>query len=72
MKKSECRKCGNGSMLSGFMSLRCPICGEYVYADEADDRLLWAEHRLGLLFTRDGWRWLPEVDPPAWFIENVA
>ncbi len=66
-----CRKCGNTKWVTGFISLGCPICGERVYAPVADDRLLWSEHRLGLMFRRDGWRFIEALEPPAWFLEGV-
>ena len=58
--------------MRGVISLRCPICGECVYVPDADDKLLWSEHKLGLLFKRGGWLWLSEFEPPAWFLENVV
>jgi len=71
MNRPICPRCGSGSLLRGFTSLRCPLCGEYIQMPEADDRLLWSEHRLGLMFKGDGWRWMDVTEPPAWFLENV-
>jgi hypothetical protein len=42
------------------------------YRPGADERQMWAEHRLGLLYAGGGWRWLDVLEPPAWFIENVV
>jgi len=72
MTRPVCRRCGSIGLMKGVISLSCPICGECVYVPDVDDRLLWMEHRLGLLFKRDGWRWLGEFEPPAWFMENVV
>ena len=71
IKDAPCRRCGNKAHIRGVISLSCPICGECSYLPEADEALLWSEHKLGLMFLRDGWRWIGEVDPPRWFIECV-
>jgi ribosomal protein S27AE len=72
MDDMQCRRCGNKAFIKGFISVRCPICGEYVFLDEVDDSLLWSEHKLGILLQRGGWRWLSEIEPPRWFLENVV
>jgi len=72
MKDAHCRHCGNKALVRGMISIRCPICGECEYLPEADDALLWSEHRLGLMFLRDGWRWMGVLDPPDWFLENMV
>jgi hypothetical protein len=54
-----------------FHSVRCPICGEYLFLEKAGDELLWSEHRLGLLFQKGGWQFLGISSPPSWFIENI-
>jgi len=72
MSKVSCRRCGNGALIMGFISLRCPLCGECVYLPDADEGLMWSEHRLGLMFKTGGWRWMDALEPPGWFIENVV
>ncbi len=72
MNDVSCRRCGNKAMLVNFISVRCPICGEYLFVEEAGEDLLWAEHRLGLLFQKGGWSLMDVCAPPAWFIENVV
>jgi len=72
MTDTSCGRCGNKSLLNNFISKSCPLCGEYAHMPKADEGLLWAEHRLGLLFNRDGWHWLSVTEPPAWFLENVV
>jgi len=72
MSEKNCRRCGSGGLVTGFMSVRCPICGDCQYLPVADERAMWAEHRLGLMFARGGWRWLDVFEPPAWFIREVA
>jgi len=71
MDNVSCRRCGNTAMLKSFISVRCPICGEYLFLEKAGDELLWSEHRLGLLFQKGGWQFLGISSPPSWFIENV-
>lgn len=71
MAEVKCGRCGGKVLVRGFASLRCPICGEYIYLREANEKALWAEHRLGLLFRRDGWGFMNIIDPPPWFLENV-
>jgi hypothetical protein len=72
MKRQSCTRCGNKSLLTCFISLRCPLCGEYIQVPGANDRLLWSEHKHGMLFKSDGWRWLSVIEPPEWFLENVT
>lgn len=71
MNDMSCRRCGNKALLRGFISLRCPICGDYVYSQEEDEKLWWSEHKLGLMLKKDGWRWMSVLEPPAWFLEGV-
>ncbi|MGA2191755.1 MAG: hypothetical protein ABSG42_00040 [Nitrospirota bacterium] len=72
MKKLSCSRCGNEALFRSFIGMRCPICGECIYVQDAGDGLLWSEHKLGLTYRSDGWRWMEVLEPPAWFIENVA
>jgi len=72
MTTNICRRCGNGSLIREYISLRCPICGTYSYLPDAGVPLLWSEHRLGLMFKVGGWQWLGVTDPPAWFVKNVV
>ncbi len=71
MNGTVCRRCGNKSLVLGYASIRCPLCGEYVQVPVADDSLLWKEHRLGLMFKRGGWFFMDMMEPPAWFFEEV-
>jgi len=70
-EKTPCRRCGNKALVRGIISLSCPICGECVYLPDADEGSLWSEHRFGLMFLRDGWRFIGEFEPPKWFLEGV-
>jgi hypothetical protein len=72
MNDRSCRRCGNKALLCGFISMRCPICGECVYNPDACEKNQWSEHKLGLMFKRDGWRWISVLEPPAWFLESIA
>jgi len=71
MSRLNCKKCGSGSLIRAYVSLRCPICGEYAQVDTDDESLLWAEHRLGLTYGRGGWGWMSVIEPPAWFATEV-
>jgi len=70
--RGACGRCGNSCMVRNFVSLCCPICGERVQLSDDGAGALWAEHRLGLLFQPGGWRFMDVVEPPGWFLENVA
>jgi hypothetical protein len=70
MNDISCRRCG-GPLETGAMSVRCTICGDIHYLPDADNLLMWREHRQGLMFKRGGWRLIDVFDPPAWFLENV-
>jgi hypothetical protein len=72
MENARCTKCGSGALLTSFISVRCPLCGKTYFFGNADVKGLWSEHRLGLMYRKDGWRLADEVEAPAWFIEQVA
>lgn len=67
-----CRRCNSAALVKGFISLRCPICGDYFYLPDAGIKELWSEHRLGLLYARGGWKLLGVTEPPGWFLEEVV
>jgi len=68
----HCERCGSGALARTYIGFSCPICGECVYDSSAGRDEMWAEHRLGLMYRRGGWLWMAEIDPPSWFIEEVA
>jgi len=72
MAGRHCERCGSGALARSYIGLHCPICGECVYDSSAGRDTLWAEHRLGLMYERGGWLWMAVIEPPSWFIEEVA
>ena len=72
MSEYACRRCGCNSSIRGFISIRCPICGDRIYMPDAPEKLLWSEHKNGLLLKRDGWTLMDIIEPPAWFLEHVV
>ncbi len=42
--KRRCPNCGSGPLLSGYLTVRdtCPVCGEELYHQRADDGPAWA------------------------------
>ena len=71
MDKPYCRRCGNKSLVRNYISLKCPVCGEYIYLTDARDAELWSEHKIGLMFKRGGWNFIELIEPPRWFFECV-
>ena len=72
MSKLRCNHCGSNVLVRGCIGLRCPLCGEYAFNEEAGEKEMWSEHKVGLLMKGGGWRFMEIIEPPAWFLENVV
>ena len=72
MGKLRCNHCGSNVLVRGCISLRCPLCGEYVFMEEANKEEMWSEHKVGLLMKSGGWSFMDIIEPPSWFLEHVV